>query len=180
MEEAKNRANAKYRGANVNAVNVRFYPADAELWNWMTAHGYRAAWLKEIAREAYEAEKTRRATMKATYILTASERVLRLEGNGDVHDLQVNPYADPDVIYEGPSLDEARAAAAEFMDENPCEFIAQGLGAVVAYHELECNLIYEDGEGEDAFKLSTLTEAARERLYAYADGIDEAAEEMDE
>lgn len=118
--------------------------------------------------------------MKATYILTASERVLRLEGNGDVHDLQVHPYADPDVIYEGPSLDEARAAADEFAAENPCEFVAQGLGAVVSYHELECNLIYEDGECEDAFTASTLAEAARERLYAYADGIDEAAEEMDE
>lgn len=118
--------------------------------------------------------------MKATYILTTDERVLRLEGNGDVHDLKVKPYADPDVIYEGPSLDEARAAAAEFADENPCEFIAQGLGAVVAYHELECNLVYEDGECEDAFTESTLTEAARERLYAYADAVDEACEELDD
>lgn len=117
---------------------------------------------------------------KATYILTTDERVLRLEGNGDVRDLQVHPYADPDVIYEGPSLDEARAAADEFMDENPCEFIAQGLGAVVAYHELECNLIYEYGEGEDAFTESTLTEAARERLYDYADAVDEACEELDD
>ena len=118
--------------------------------------------------------------MKAIYILTATERVLQLWENGDVRDVEVCPNRDADVIYEGASLDEAEAAAEEFMAENPCEFEAQGLGAVVGYWELECNLVYEDGECEDAFKLSTLTEAARERLYAYADGIDEAAEEMDE
>lgn len=38
----------------------------------------------------------------------------------------------------------------------------------------------EDGEGEDAFTESTLTEAARERLYDYADAVDEACEELDD
>lgn len=58
--EAQRRANVSYKKKNVKQITVSFFPADAELYEWMTANGYRGAWLKELARREYEEELSRR------------------------------------------------------------------------------------------------------------------------
>lgn len=52
--EAQRRATEKYKKKNVRQVNVAFFPADADLYEWMTENGHRGAWLKELARREYE------------------------------------------------------------------------------------------------------------------------------
>ena len=55
--EAQRRANERYKKKNVRQVNVAFFPADADLYEWMTERGYRGSWLKELARREYEKSK---------------------------------------------------------------------------------------------------------------------------
>lgn len=52
--DAQKRATAKYRAANVATVNVRFYPADRDVFDWMTANGYRGSWVRDLIRREYE------------------------------------------------------------------------------------------------------------------------------
>lgn len=113
------------------------------------------------------------------YVVTARERVLRLV-DGDIREMDVNPYADPDVVYDGHDLEEARAAVAEFVAENPCEFEEQGLSAVVSYHDLDGVAIDGEDEAESCPELcaTTLNPEARGLLERYADAVDEIADEL--
>lgn len=113
------------------------------------------------------------------YVVTARERVLRLV-DGDIREMDVNPYADPDVVYDGHDLEEARAAVAEFVADNPCEFEEQGLSAVVSYHDLDGVAIDGEDEAESCPELcaTTLNPEARGLLERYADAVDEIADEL--
>ena len=113
------------------------------------------------------------------YVVTARERVLRLV-DGDIREMDVNPYADPEVVYDGHDLEEARAAVAEFVAENPCEFEEQGLSAVVSYHDLDGVAIDGEDEAESCPELcaTTLNPEARGLLERYADAVDEIADEL--
>lgn len=51
---AQRRANERYKRRNVKQVSASFFPADADLLDWMTENGYRGSWLKELARREYE------------------------------------------------------------------------------------------------------------------------------
>ena len=55
--ESQRRANASYKKKNVKQITASFFPADADLYEWMTERGYRGSWLKELARREYEKSK---------------------------------------------------------------------------------------------------------------------------
>lgn len=114
-----------------------------------------------------------------TYTLTARERVLRLI-DGDIRDLDAAPGCDADVVYSGGDLDEAMRERDAFLASNPARFEEQGLSAIVAYHVIEGTSCLDDGEALEspALAATTLTQAVYDRLIAYADGIDEAAEDL--
>lgn len=50
MDDAKRRAQARYRKDKVTQLTVRFYPADGDLRERIKEAGG-TAWLKELARE---------------------------------------------------------------------------------------------------------------------------------
>lgn len=118
--------------------------------------------------------------MTKCYIVTAEERAMSVLGNGDMRDDSVNPYRDSELVFDGDSIEGARAAAEEFAKANPCEFVDHGIEAVACYWKIECCGIEEiDGEDveTDEFTVSTLDAATKTRLRNFADLIDEAFEE---
>lgn len=52
--EAQNRANAAYRKKHVKQVNVKFYPSEAPLLEYLDTKGGRASYLKKLLREDME------------------------------------------------------------------------------------------------------------------------------
>lgn len=56
LTDAQRRAQAKYRKNNVRSVNVAFYPADAELLEWLDAQPSKAGTIKRLIREEMEKE----------------------------------------------------------------------------------------------------------------------------
>lgn len=116
-----------------------------------------------------------------TYTISARERVLRLV-DGDIRDFDAEPNQDADIIYTGADLDEALRARDAFIAANPPQFEEQGLSAIVSYHVIEGTSYLDDEDEQEreepALTATTLTQAAYDRLVAYADGIDEAAEDL--
>ena len=53
--EAQKRARKKYMAEKCRQMNVKFYPADEEMWEWMTSNGYRGSWIRSLIRREYEA-----------------------------------------------------------------------------------------------------------------------------
>jgi hypothetical protein len=53
-QSARNRAHAKYRKESVTRVDLKFYPADADLLTWMKKQGPRATYIKRLIREDME------------------------------------------------------------------------------------------------------------------------------
>lgn len=51
VSEAQKRANAKYAKTSVRQFNLKFYPADSELWEYLQAQPQKAAFLKELIKE---------------------------------------------------------------------------------------------------------------------------------
>ena len=52
--EAQKRARAKYEGSSVKAVLVRFYPADADLYDWLCEQPAKATYIKGLIRADME------------------------------------------------------------------------------------------------------------------------------
>lgn len=52
--EAQKRATAKYLKNNVKRVAVAFYPAEAELWEWLEQQPNKAGYIKRLIREDME------------------------------------------------------------------------------------------------------------------------------
>ena len=55
VSEAQRRANEKYRKANVKQAVVRFYPAEAELYEWLQAQDNKSGYTKELIRRDMQA-----------------------------------------------------------------------------------------------------------------------------
>jgi hypothetical protein len=53
-QSARNRAHAKYRKESVTRFEVKFYPADADLLEWLEGQGPRATYIKRLIREDME------------------------------------------------------------------------------------------------------------------------------
>lgn len=53
--EAQKRARKKYMAEKCRQMNVKFYPADEDMWEWMTSNGYRGSWIRSLIRREYEA-----------------------------------------------------------------------------------------------------------------------------
>lgn len=157
-------------GTGADACDVTARTADMD-------QAFAEAWITEKAprcRDAYNVSDG------LTYVITVEERVLRLEGNGDIHDIAAAPGRDRDIVYEGDNLDDAIAARDEWMEEHPCYFEDQGLSAIVSYHVLEGSSYDADGFEHPATALSaqTLVQEAVDRLHRYADSVDETIEDL--
>ena len=55
VSEAQKRANEKYRKANVKQAVVRFYPTEAELYEWLQAQDNKSGYIKELIRRDMQA-----------------------------------------------------------------------------------------------------------------------------
>ena len=52
--KAQNKATAKYRKRNVKEVKVRFFPAEANLWEHLEAQENKAGYIKGLIRKDME------------------------------------------------------------------------------------------------------------------------------
>lgn len=52
--EAQKRATAKYLKNNVKRAVVAFYPAEADLWEWLEQQPNKAGYIKRLIREDME------------------------------------------------------------------------------------------------------------------------------
>lgn len=57
--EAQRRANAKYVREKVRSLNVRFYPADADLWEHLSAQPNKQGYVRDLIRADMERRATR-------------------------------------------------------------------------------------------------------------------------
>lgn len=55
--EAQKRADANYKKRNVTQVGVAFYPADAELLEWLRAQPNKAGYIKGLIKKDMEERK---------------------------------------------------------------------------------------------------------------------------
>ena len=56
--EAQKRATAKYLKNNVKRAAVAFYPAEADLWEWLDAQPNKAGYIKRLIREDMERSRS--------------------------------------------------------------------------------------------------------------------------
>ena len=54
LTDAQRRAQEAYRKRSVKQVAVRFYPADDELWAWLSAKENKAGYIKDLIRADME------------------------------------------------------------------------------------------------------------------------------
>ena len=54
LTEAQKRAQENYRKKSVKQAAVRFYPAEADIWNWLQSQDNRAGYIKRLIREDME------------------------------------------------------------------------------------------------------------------------------
>lgn len=54
LTEARKRANEKYRKSHVRQFLLRFYPADAGLWDWLQRQPQKQEYLRQLIREDME------------------------------------------------------------------------------------------------------------------------------
>ncbi len=55
--EEQKRAQENYRKKSVKQVAVRFYPAEADIWEWLQAQENRAGYIKRLIREDMEGRR---------------------------------------------------------------------------------------------------------------------------
>ena len=55
LTEAQRRAQEAYRKKAVKQVAVRFYPAESDLWEWISGKENKAGYIKELIRADMEA-----------------------------------------------------------------------------------------------------------------------------
>lgn len=51
VSDAQRKANEKYRRSSVRQVTVRFYPDDAEVWEWLQSQPNKQGYIRELIRE---------------------------------------------------------------------------------------------------------------------------------
>ena len=54
LTEAQKRAQENYRKKSVKQAAVRFYPTEADIWNWLQSQDNRAGYIKRLIREDME------------------------------------------------------------------------------------------------------------------------------
>ncbi len=54
LTEAQKRAQENYRKKSVKQAAVRFYPAEADIWEWLQSQDNRAGYIKRLIREDME------------------------------------------------------------------------------------------------------------------------------
>ncbi len=54
LTEAQKRAQENYRKKSVKQTAVRFYPTEADIWNWLQSQDNRAGYIKRLIREDME------------------------------------------------------------------------------------------------------------------------------
>ncbi|WP_072500610.1 hypothetical protein [Olsenella phocaeensis] len=54
VSDAQRRADAKYKRESTKTAVARFYPADADLWEWLCAQPNKAGYIKRLIREDME------------------------------------------------------------------------------------------------------------------------------
>lgn len=55
LTDAQRRAQEAYRKRSVKQVAVRFYPAEDDLWAWLSAQENKAGYIKDLIRTDMEA-----------------------------------------------------------------------------------------------------------------------------
>lgn len=55
--EAQLRANAKYAKANVKRTGVSFYPAERDIWEWLSKQPNKQGYIKALIRADMEARR---------------------------------------------------------------------------------------------------------------------------
>lgn len=51
VSDAQRRASERYRKESVKQLTTRFYPAEAELWEWLSAQPNKQGYIKRLIRE---------------------------------------------------------------------------------------------------------------------------------
>ncbi|OFK24218.1 hypothetical protein [Olsenella sp. HMSC062G07] len=54
VSDAQKRADAKYKRERTKTAVVRFYPAEEELWGWLSAQPNKQGYVKRLIREDME------------------------------------------------------------------------------------------------------------------------------
>ena len=54
VSEAQKRASAKYRKANVKQAIARFYPSEADLWEFLQTKENKSGYIKDLIRRDME------------------------------------------------------------------------------------------------------------------------------
>lgn len=57
VSDAQRRANERYRKESVRQVTVRFYPTEADVWEWLQSQPNRSGYVKELIRRDMEARR---------------------------------------------------------------------------------------------------------------------------
>lgn len=57
LTDAQRRAQEAYRKRSVKQVAVRFYPAEADIWEWLSGKENKAGYIKELVRADMEREQ---------------------------------------------------------------------------------------------------------------------------
>ncbi len=54
LTDAQKRAQENYRKKSVKQIAVRFYPADAEVWEWLQSRENRQGYIRDLIRADME------------------------------------------------------------------------------------------------------------------------------
>lgn len=54
VSDAQRRASEKYRKKSIKQIATRFYPAEAALWEWLSAQPNKQGYIKRLIREDME------------------------------------------------------------------------------------------------------------------------------
>ncbi|WP_130812983.1 hypothetical protein [Olsenella sp. Marseille-P4559] len=54
VSEAQKRASERYRKESVRQLTTRFYPTEADLWEWLSAQPNKQGYIKRLIREDME------------------------------------------------------------------------------------------------------------------------------
>lgn len=57
VSDAQRRANERYRKESVRQATVRFYPTEADLWEWLQAQPNKAGYMKGLIRRDMETRR---------------------------------------------------------------------------------------------------------------------------
>jgi hypothetical protein len=60
LTEAQKRAQEAYRKKSVKQATIRFYPTEADIWEWLQAQENRAGYVKSLIREDMERKAAER------------------------------------------------------------------------------------------------------------------------